>query len=77
VIALVDAVSPLRVWRVWHMWSLPYYLINVAMVVLIASLAPASVLLVMALAIPLLLGPFVAYQWLVRRAAPAVVAQVS
>jgi hypothetical protein len=77
VMALVDGVSPLRIWRVWHVWSLPYYIVNVAMVVLVISLVPTPVLFVIALLIPMMLGPFAAYQWLVRKAAPAVVAQVS
>lgn len=76
VMALVDGVSPLRVWRVWHVWSLPYYVINVALVVPIIPLVPASMLLVIALMVPMLLGPFAAYQWFVRKAAPAVVARI-
>lgn len=72
VVALLNEGSLLRIWRVWQVWSLPYYVINVAMVVLIISVIPPSVLLPIAFAIPLMLGPFAAYYWLVRKAAPAV-----
>jgi hypothetical protein len=72
VVALVDGVSPLKIWRVWHIWTLPYYLINVALAVLVISFVPASVLLVTAFVIFMMLGQFAIYRWLVRKAAPAV-----
>ena len=72
IMALVEDVSPMRIWRVWHVWSLPYYLINVVVAVLIMSLTPASILLAIALVVPLALAAFAVYQWFMRRAAPAV-----
>jgi hypothetical protein len=77
VMSLTEGMSPLRVWRLWQVWSLPYYLMNVAMVFLIISLVPASVLLVIVFVISITLSPFVAYQWLVRKTASGVVTQVS
>jgi hypothetical protein len=70
--ALAEGGSPLQAWRAWHVWSLPYYLVNIAAALLIMSVTPTSVILIIAMILPLILGPFAGYLWFMRRVAPAI-----
>jgi len=72
VITLAEGGSPLQAWRAWQIWSLPYYLINIAVAEIIMSLPPSSVMTVTAMVVPLILVPFAAYHWFMRRVAPAI-----
>ena len=72
VMALIEGLSPLQAWRTWHVWSLPYYLVNIAAAVLIMSVTPTSVIVVVAMILPLILLPFAGYHWFMRRVAPAI-----
>ena len=72
VMALKEGVSPARIWRIWNIWSLPYYALNAALAVLILSFGPASLMPLIAMTALLILVPFAAYQWFMRRAAPAI-----